>query len=125
MAGKLKKLTEKLSQKIRLRQLLENKRFTIPFSIAVAVVLWLTITINDNPIRQQVFTDIPVNVSIENTVVSEMGLGIIDRCGQLLQRQTFGIVVFQILNGSLYSISVFSYFIRFYKFKVINLKPFD
>jgi len=77
MMSKLKKLTEKFSQHLNLKLLLENKRFTIPFSIAVAVVLWLTITINDNPIRQQVFTDIPANVSIENTVVSEMGLGIV------------------------------------------------
>ena len=77
MAGMFKKLTEKFSQRFSLRLLLENKRFTIPFSIIVAVVLWLTITINENPIRQQVFSDVPVTVSIENTVVSEMGLGIV------------------------------------------------
>lgn len=77
MAGKIKKLAEKFSQKFSLRLLLENKRFTIPFSIGMAVIMWLTITINDNPIRQQVFNDITATVSIENTVVSEMGLGIV------------------------------------------------
>lgn len=77
MTEKIKALIEKFTKRFSLRLLLENRRFTIPFSIAVAIVLWLTITINDNPIRQQVFADIPVNVSIENTVVSEMGLGII------------------------------------------------
>lgn len=77
MVEKIKKLLKKISQRLNLRLLLENKRFTIPFSIAVAIVLWLTITINDNPIRQQVFNDIPATVSIENTVVSEMGLGIV------------------------------------------------
>lgn len=77
MAGKIKKLAEKFSQKFSLRLLLENKRFTIPFSIGMAIIMWLTITINDNPIRQQVFNDITATVSIENTVVSEMGLGIV------------------------------------------------
>ena len=77
MAKRIKMLTEKISQKISLRLLLENRRFTIPFSVCVAVVLWLIIMINQNSIRDQVFSDISATVSIENTVVSEMGLGIV------------------------------------------------
>jgi len=67
-----------LKVKFSLKNLLDNKRFTVPFSIGVAFVLWLIIMINQNPIRQQTFNDIPVNVSLENTVVGETGLGIIN-----------------------------------------------
>ena len=39
--------------------------------------------------------------------ITEMRFGLIDRCGQLIQRETFGVVAFQILDGSLNSTSVF------------------
>ena len=69
---------KKIGQGISLRVLLDNKRFTIPFSIGVAIVLWLIVMINQNPIREQVFTDITATVSLENTVLNDMGLGIIN-----------------------------------------------
>lgn len=75
---KISNLIKKIGHGISLRLLLENKRFTIPFSIGVAIVLWLIVMINENPIRDQVFTDITATVSLENTVLSEMGLGIIN-----------------------------------------------
>lgn len=78
MTEKIKKIIEKFRQKLNFRLLLENRRFTIPFSIAVSVILWLVITVNDNPIRQLVFNDITATVSIDNTVISEMGLGIVN-----------------------------------------------
>lgn len=78
MTEKIKKLIEKFRQNLNFRLLLENRRFTIPFSIAVSVILWLVITVNDNPIRQLVFNDITATVSIDNTVISEMGLGIVN-----------------------------------------------
>ncbi len=71
-------MIKELKAKLNLKSLLYNKRFTIPFSVFVAFVLWLIIMINQNPIRQQTFNDISANVSLENTVVSEMGLGIIN-----------------------------------------------
>ena len=71
-------MLNELKAKFSLKNLLDNKRFTIPFSICVAFILWLIIMINQNPIRQQTFNDISVNVSLENTVVGETGLGIIN-----------------------------------------------
>lgn len=78
MTEKIKKFIEKFRQKINFRVLLDNKRFTISFSIIVSIILWLIITLNDNPVRSQVFNDISATVSIENTVISEMGLGIVN-----------------------------------------------
>lgn len=71
-------MIKELKAKINLKSLLYNKRFTMPFSILVAFVLWLIIMINQNPVRQLTYNDISANVSLENTVVGEMGLGIIN-----------------------------------------------
>jgi len=73
---KIKNFIDEIRKKVSLKPLLENREFTIPFSIGVAIVLWLIIMINQNPIREQVFTDITATISLENTVLSEMGLGI-------------------------------------------------
>lgn len=78
MAKKIKSFIDKLSQKLNFRLLLENRKFTIPFSICMSIILWLIITMSQNPIRQQIFNDITATVSIENTVISEMGLGIVN-----------------------------------------------
>lgn len=78
MAKKIRNFVDKLSQKLNFRLLLENRKFTIPFSICMSVILWLIITMSQNPIRQQIFNDITATVSIENTVISEMGLGIVN-----------------------------------------------
>ena len=77
MAGKIKGLVDRVGQWLNLKNLLYNKRFTVPFSVCVSVTLWLMIMINQNPIRDQIFNDITATVSIENTVLSEMGLGIV------------------------------------------------
>ena len=54
-----------------IRKLLSNKRFTVPFSIGLAFVLWLVITINQNPIIERGFSDMTINVNLENTFASE------------------------------------------------------
>ncbi len=62
---------------LRLRNLLYNKKFTVALSIVMSFVIWLTISIEKNDIRQQTFTDISASISIENTAAADMGLGII------------------------------------------------
>ncbi|MBQ3816954.1 MAG: hypothetical protein II802_01630 [Clostridia bacterium] len=60
-----------------LKRLLYNKRFTVTLSCFLAFVFWLIIMINQNPVREQTFTDIPVNITLDNTVASENGMGIV------------------------------------------------
>ncbi len=60
-----------------LRKLLGNKRVTIPFSLVVAFALWLAIMIGQNPDIERTFTDISININLENTYVSENGMEII------------------------------------------------
>lgn len=66
-----------LPAKFSLKKLLYNKRFTIPLSIIIAFAFWLVIMIKENPDIQLTFTDIPVNINLENTFVSENGMEII------------------------------------------------
>lgn len=66
-----------LPAKFSLRKLLYNKRFTIPFSLIAAFVFWLVIMINQNPDIERTFTDIPVNINLENTFASENEMEII------------------------------------------------
>lgn len=65
------------SLKARLTSLFSNKSFLIPFSILCSFIIWIIITVNQNPTREQVFTDVHAVISLENTAASEMGLGIV------------------------------------------------
>ncbi len=59
------------------RKLLYNKRFTIPFSIFLSLVLWISITIEQKPIIQRSFSDMTVNINMENTFAAENKMSII------------------------------------------------
>ena len=60
-----------------LKKLLYNKQFTIPFSIFMAFALWVVIVINQKPIIDRTFSDIPVSINIENTFAAENNMNII------------------------------------------------
>ncbi len=64
-------------KKIDFRKILKNKKFTITISLILSFIIWMSAMINRNPVREQIFTDISASFSIENTVASEMGLGIV------------------------------------------------
>ncbi len=67
----------KIPQFLRIGNLIFNKRFTVVLSVIIAFALWLGITMTQNPIRTQTFTDVSAAISIEGTAASEMGLGIV------------------------------------------------
>lgn len=70
------KLTGILSS-FSLRKLLNNRRFTIPFSLLMAFLIWLVIVIKENPIIERSFSDMSVSVNLENTIASENGMSMI------------------------------------------------
>lgn len=80
-----------------IRKLLSNKRFTVPFSIGLAFVLWLVITINQNPIIERGFSDMTINVNLENTFASDKGMSIVGD----ISTQKFTVVV----RGASYAVS--------------------
>ncbi len=81
----------------QIKKLLDNRRFTIPFSIFLSVVLWLVIVNNENPIIPRTFTDMTVNINLENTFASDNGMSIIED----ISAQKFTVVV----RGARYAVS--------------------
>lgn len=71
------KLKIKIPGKLSFRNLLYNKRFTIPFSVITAFCLWLVIMINQNPDVDRTFTDVPVTINLENTFAATNKMEII------------------------------------------------
>lgn len=67
----------KFPQSLRLGNLIFNKRFTVVLSVVIAFGLWLGITMTENPIRTQTFTDVSAAISIEDTAAADLGLGIV------------------------------------------------
>ncbi len=62
---------------IDFRALFAKKNFRIIFSVVLSFIIWLVVMIKQNPIREQVFTEIPVTISLENTAAGDMGLGVV------------------------------------------------
>ena len=67
----------KIPVNFSLRRLLYNRRFTIPFSLITAFIFWLIIMISQNPDIDRTFTDIPLNITLDNTYAAENHMEII------------------------------------------------
>lgn len=80
-----------------LKRLFYSKRFTVIFSLLAAFVLWLVIMISQNPEIERSFTDISLQINLENTTVSNNGMEIIGD----LSEQKFTVTV----NGPSYVVS--------------------
>ena len=72
----------KFPQKYRLGQLLYNKKFTVVLSVVLAFALWLGISMTENPIRQQTFSDLSALVTLDGTAAADLGLGIVSDVSQ-------------------------------------------
>lgn len=64
--------------KFSIRDLLHNKKFAIFFSILVSFIFWLVISIEQNPEREQTFNNLPINISLQGTVLEDMGIDVVD-----------------------------------------------
>ncbi len=59
------------------KELLFNRKFTIPFSIFLSFVLWMGISVGEKDILERSFSDVTVTVNMENTFASENKMSII------------------------------------------------
>lgn len=80
------------------RKLLYNKKFTIPFSIVMAFVLWVIIVINQKPTMERSFSDMTVAINMEDTFASENDMSIVGD----ISEQKFTVVV----RGSNQTVSI-------------------
>lgn len=70
-------MTDNKTEGFSLQKLLYDKKIILPFSVFMAIIVWLVINITQNPIREQTINDVPITISTQGTVVSELGLDII------------------------------------------------
>lgn len=63
--------------KASLNKLLYNKKIMFPVSVLIALLFWVLITITQNPTRDIVISNVPVTLNTEDTVISELGLGVV------------------------------------------------
>ena len=68
--------------KISFKNLFNNKKFSIVFSIVAAVVIWFSVTVTESPDSENTIGGLPVSVPIENTVVSQMGMDIVSNTSE-------------------------------------------
>lgn len=82
------------------KKLLESKRYSLIFSLCIAFIVWLSITIEQKPIIDRTISNVPVNVNLENTFVAENQMSIIGDISQ----QKFTVIV----RGPSYAVSEIS-----------------
>lgn len=67
----------KMPFSVNLHKLFSNKKFNITLSLLLSFAVWLVVMINQNPVRDQTFNDVAASISVENTVLNDLGLGIV------------------------------------------------
>lgn len=67
----------KMPFSVNLHKLFSNKKFNITLSLVLSFAVWLVVMINQNPVRDQTFNDVAASISVENTVLNDLGLGIV------------------------------------------------
>ncbi|MEG1614935.1 MAG: hypothetical protein RR343_05580, partial [Oscillospiraceae bacterium] len=59
------------NKKISLQNLLYNRNFLIGFSLAMALVIWITVTLNESPEVERTIKNVPVE--IDTSVPKQLG----------------------------------------------------
>ena len=70
-------------------RLFSSNKFTVPFSLLLAFVIWLGITLSQRPTMERTFTNVAVNINLENTYVAENEMSIVGD----ISNQKFTVVV--------------------------------
>lgn len=68
----------KKSLSLFFRKILYNKNITIPFSIIIAFLLWLGITMSTQTTMERTFSVTGVSVNLENTAAGQNGMSVIN-----------------------------------------------
>ena len=80
----------KIKSNFSLRKLLFDKRFAIAISIVAAFVFWIAISVDQNPEREQTFSNIPIEVSTQGTIWGDQGLEVVNEIKQKASVTVYG-----------------------------------
>ncbi len=68
----------KIKSNFSLKKLFFNDKFVIAFSIVIAIISWMVITIVQAPETEFIIHDVPITIQVEGTAAGERGLDIIN-----------------------------------------------
>lgn len=80
----------KVIKNFSFRKLLYNKKIAILLSVLAAFLFWLIIVIDQNPEREQTFSNLPIDISTEGTVWGDQGLEVVNEIAQKASVTVFG-----------------------------------
>ncbi len=60
-----------------LHKLFHNNRFVAVFSTVTALIMWLVISISENPQRTTTISGVPLNINTQGTIISTLGMEIV------------------------------------------------
>lgn len=60
-----------------IHKLLHNNRFVAVFSLILAIVLWLVISVSENPQRTISLSGVPISINTQGTVVGTLGMEVV------------------------------------------------
>ncbi len=69
--------------RIKIKNLVYNKKFLIAAALILSVVIWFVAMIKRNPVREQLFSNVPASITIDNTSAQTLGLGIVSDVSDL------------------------------------------
>lgn len=62
-----------------IHKLFQNDRFVAIFSLSVALIVWLVISISENPQRTITVTGVPLTVDVQGTLVETLGMEVVSK----------------------------------------------
>lgn len=68
----------KIKNNFSLKKLFFNDKFVIAFSIVIAIISWMVITIVQAPETEFIINDVPITIQVEGSAAGERGLDIIN-----------------------------------------------
>lgn len=68
----------KLKFNFSIGKLFQNKRFSVIFSLVVAFVFWMVISINQTPTIERTIVNVPVTINTQGTTAGDRGLDVVD-----------------------------------------------
>jgi len=63
--------------KLNMKQLFENDRFVMIFSLFMAILCWIVVVIAISPTTPLAISNVPVQISLRNERLKEMGLSVV------------------------------------------------
>lgn len=62
-----------------IHKLFQNNRFVAIFSLSVALIVWLVISISENPQRTITVTGVPLTIDVQGTLVETLGMEVVSK----------------------------------------------